>query len=1455
MAKSAIARRVAAGVGFLMVPFISLLPPIAASPALAAPVTSPPVIVRVQGAPRVPAGATALGATAPAQTLTGAVALAPRDDTALEAFINSVTDKSSPDYGRYLAPGEFASQFGPLPSTISGVEQAVQADGLQVTGVESDGLLVDFSGTVNQAENTFHTGFDSYRLHGGWTGRGTTTAVELQLPSAVSSDVTGVVGLNELVQPASADIQPGSASAASSFPAALAGTVPSVVGAPTPCTDAQQAAVTEGGLTDNQIANAYGAFGLYEQGDFGQGQHIAVFELQPFLATDIETFDSCYFGATEATQMSGTNGNLTGSRLSVIPVDGGELQPGPGSSNDEATLDVEDVSAMAPEANIDVYEAPTTNFGLIDEYTKIIDSDTDQIVTSSWSEGCEQLAQVAEPGISEEENFLFQQAAAQGQTVFAAEGDTGNDTCNTFRAVPPPAGQNLLSVDDTAAQPYVVGVGGTTITDATQPPVEHVWNDGASWGGGGGGISEAWAMPAWQQKMALTAANATDVSNAEALETQDAAEEAPFATPTFCDGTLGLSPGAPCREVPDVSAQADEFTGAVTIFGVSLGYGPPNGWTTIGGTSSAAPIWAAMYALINQSTYCATDKVAFANGAEVPDAGFASPILYGVAANARAYAASFNNVTSGNNDIYGLDNGLSFPARAGYSMAAGLGSPKLTSPNGGIGLAFYMCQYASTFNPPQVTGLNPGFGDVAGGYTVTVTGSGFGTAGSPRISSVEVGGGQATNVTVDSNTQLTITMPVAVSTIPAGSPNPTQDGAGPADIVLTTTSGESSALSGASIFEYVDEAGTSTLPSVTGVSPYGGIDTSTATVTVFGSGFTKTNDIVEFGGVAATSVRHVSASELTVTPPPLSDLESSAGPSGAIAACPMDNGAAGQPLNPEDDVCQVQVTVTTTAGTSATSDILPPYEGPLIGDSMGAVVLPPGCGCEGEPQPNEYDYVPLPTITGVSTSLNNAGSLASEFGGSSTNIVEVSGTGMDPFTTTSALISGGGPFNENSAIFPLEESGTSAILEVPALVAPGGTPTTGPVGLTVGYESLAGTSTQNGTVYYAGVPDITGVVNTSNSHTLNGVYGAPDTGGAPLQINGSGFQEAIAPIEFVDNITNVSLGTQYTFTANSDSEVTTESVAQNPGLMDTELCSNTGCSSPQPSDELTVYAPGAPVVTGVTPSSGSAQGGTTVVISGQNLGCAVAATFGSAEATGVANEPGLLQCGTTGLVDATSPPGKPGAKVAVTVETAESVLAPSAPVSQATFSYTGKPGSPVITSADSASAEVGKAFSFTVTTSGNGNITVTESGPLPGGVSITAQSGGSALIHGTPGTGTGGIYYFNLIATSHAGSSTQPFTLTVGQTPIITAPSSDSVALGAPATVTVTTTGYPTPVVSVSAGALPAGLSASDGTDGILVISGTPEPGSLGNYPLTLTATNSGGTATKTLTIVVTVSS
>ena len=275
-------------------------------------------------------------------------------------------------------------------------------------------------------------------------------------------------------------------------PLAKSGSFPHPAGSPTACRAARAASVSADGLTDDQIANTYGAFGLYGAGDRGAGQRIAIYENEPFLRSDIRTFDTCYFGASAASAMQ--------RRLHVHAVDGGQ-PTGPGTG--EASLDVEDVSALAPGATIDVYEGPYTganpnDYDSLDEYAAIIDADQDRVVSTSWGL-CEQSVQRGQPGIQQAENLLFQQAAAQGMTVFSAAGDNGSDDCNTNETPSPIKGQDPLSVDDPSSQPYVVAVGGTAIDDAShQPPVEQIWNGGPHGGSGGGGISESWEMPSWQ---------------------------------------------------------------------------------------------------------------------------------------------------------------------------------------------------------------------------------------------------------------------------------------------------------------------------------------------------------------------------------------------------------------------------------------------------------------------------------------------------------------------------------------------------------------------------------------------------------------------------------------------------------------------------------------------------------------------------------------------------------------------------------------------------------------------------------------------------------------------------------------------------------------------------------------------------------------------------------------------
>src|SRR5262252_3188715 len=120
-------------------------------------------------------------------------------------------------------------------------------------------------------------------------------------------------------------------------------------------------------------------------------------------------------------------------RVAVKPVDGGQ-PAGPGSG--EAILDVQDVSAFAPGANIDVYQAPNNSFGSLDEYAKIVNDNVDQVVTTSWGL-CEQAVRQGAPGAQQAENLLLQQAAAQGQTVFSAAGDSGSNDCNALGAPVP----------------------------------------------------------------------------------------------------------------------------------------------------------------------------------------------------------------------------------------------------------------------------------------------------------------------------------------------------------------------------------------------------------------------------------------------------------------------------------------------------------------------------------------------------------------------------------------------------------------------------------------------------------------------------------------------------------------------------------------------------------------------------------------------------------------------------------------------------------------------------------------------------------------------------------------------------------------------------------------------------------------------------------------------------------
>ncbi len=1198
-------------------------------------------LVRIGTSPRLPRGAVDLGAPPADAAISGEVILRPRSEPALEAFISAASTRGSSSFGHYLRKGAFAARFGPTQAAISALRAQLSGAGLHVEPAGADPLLVGFSGSPAAAGRAFSTSIHAFRLANGRRGRASVSAPAL--PQQLAGSVAAVVGLDELGTAKPLRVHRSRRTAAH-LPAAKSSSFEHPAGAPDACAQARGAAEEFGGLTDDQIANAYGAFGLYDAGDTGAGVHIGVFEEEPFSQSDIEHFDRCYFGGKTAAAMQ--------ARLHLIPLEGGVVE-GPGEDG-EALLDVEDVSAMAPGADIDVYEIaekgsePEAAGNEVREVAAMVNDDRDQIITSSYGQACEEEEQEGQPGMQEVMNFLFQQGAAQGQTFLGAAGDNGSDNCEEAHREPiPQPGQNPVSGGEIASQPYVIGVGGTTITDAGQPIEEHVWNDGAYGGAGGGGISESFAMPSWQRSATVSGISLPGSED----YVQGASVERSFGFPTgFCGETLPSGPGTPCRLEPDVSAQSDEYTGAVTVYsqeyrGESGSFEEsPDGWVTSGGTSSAAPIWAGLLALADASPACRN------NPATASGVGYILPLLYGIASNPASYETSFNDITEGNNDQYGLDEGKVFAARKGFDLASGLGSPRMTGPGGSAGLAWNLCTYAAQASRPSITELSPNTGTTAGGEKVKLSGTNL-----EHVTSVQVGDwlAPASSFHVLSASAVEVRMPPAAQTLAARAPAG-QDGAGPAQVTVSLADGQSSAAGPASIFQYVDPSPTGNIPSVTGVVPAGGSETAPAPVTILGANF-KAATSVTFGGVPAGSLQILGDSEISVTPPSYSSHM-------ACAALPSSGAYAGE--SAANDICQVQVLVHDGAGVSAAGKILPAFEGTQTFQQDGALEAPAGCGCEIYPAPSEYDYAPSPHITSVSTSEGPA-KMASERGGT---LVTIHGTGLGRFTFD--YTSFGEPQLESSIdlVSPAYISGTEIQIEAPGLAGYEEEPTVGPQSVELSVRTAAGTSPQ-ASVAYAGIPRLASVSTPGNPTRLNGFSGAVDTGGTPIVLKGKGLAGQVEYVRF-GVPEGFSEGTDYKLTEEGTGRLSTQTVSENPSLVTVEACTVSGCSKTGTGAEIYLYPPGQPKVETLSPSSGKAAGSTKVLITGRNLACPIAVDFANKAAKSFGpTEPGPCDLPTAG-VEALSPPGHAGSEVPVTVSTWESYFTGTedAPT-QALFTY------------------------------------------------------------------------------------------------------------------------------------------------------------------------------------------
>jgi subtilase family serine protease len=294
---------------------------------------------------------------------------------------------------------------------------------------------------------------------------------------------------------------------------------------------------------------------------------------------------------------------ITGPAVQHVRVNGGTL---PGSGQQEVNLDLDTIRAIAPGAQILDYEAQQGSATMADVINQIVADHRARVISTSWGR-CDLL--VPDADRIADENALAA-ARAAGITVFAASGDNGAYDCQAENL-----SDQRASVDWPAASGSVVAVGGTRLAVRQNGSylAEYGWEDVLKGDGSGGGLASVTQRPAWQI--------------------------GPGVRNQFSDGR---------RQLPDVAGPADPDSG-MTVFARGQ-------FHQIGGTSAAAPFWAATLLLVRE----------YAQRHHAADPGFIAPALYRLAANPRTANAFHRAVRGGNRR---------FSVTAGWNYVSGLGSP------------------------------------------------------------------------------------------------------------------------------------------------------------------------------------------------------------------------------------------------------------------------------------------------------------------------------------------------------------------------------------------------------------------------------------------------------------------------------------------------------------------------------------------------------------------------------------------------------------------------------------------------------------------------------------------------------------------------------------------------------------------------------------------------------------
>ena len=570
----------------------------------------------------------------------------------LKQLLAAQQTPGSPQYHHWLTPQQFASRFGVNDADIALTEQWLQQQGFAIDSVANGKTFVVFSGTATQVEQAFQT--EMHRYVTTWHGQTEShfaPSTQLHIPAALSPVVLGLRDLDNF-KPHSQllPLAPQAQAAARQ----------------TPNLGSVRPAFTSGisgnhYLAPGDIDVIYDVNALTKQGYNGKGQTIVVAGQSAIVTSDIQNFQ--------------TAAGLTVSDPTIT------LVPNTGTSTivsgdeGESDLDLEWSGAMAPGATINfVYTGSTSQGGVFDSIIYAVDNKLAPIISVSYG-SCEfdtgTYYQTFETTTS--------QAAAQGQTILAAAGDSGSTSCFSTSSTDTLANQEQLNVNYPASSPNVLAVGGTefnegnttgatqywsangstdVVTSALSYIPEMAWNDDSTYNGsgyiasGGGGVSTDFTKPTWQTGVpGIPNDGHRDVPDIslDASNNHDAY--------LFCtsDQSNWNTSSSPAQTSSCTSGFRDSSTGDLTA---------------AGGTSFATPIMAGMLALISQ-------KINATNGQ-----GNINPTLYTLAANSTTYASVFHDTPTGSGNycqaagptICAGSALTDYPTGTGYDLATGLGS-------------------------------------------------------------------------------------------------------------------------------------------------------------------------------------------------------------------------------------------------------------------------------------------------------------------------------------------------------------------------------------------------------------------------------------------------------------------------------------------------------------------------------------------------------------------------------------------------------------------------------------------------------------------------------------------------------------------------------------------------------------------------------------------------------------